>query len=133
MFTANKLAIEVDEESGSQVWLGDLMPTGETQNYLCLGSDDEPDSNGLYLEFNDQINTCDGRGVQNIELRGARLVVRLAKGTPILGGTVSKLSEERLSQIEVHLDLDPKELDQLRETLRTVIGDSCPLVISEKG
>jgi len=125
MFTANKLAIETVEETGPQIWRGDVTPSGKPLQYLCLGSDDDPEAKGLYLEYNDQCNACDGRGVQKIDLRGTRLVVHLVNGTSIMAGAVDRLSKERLSRIEVQLDLGMKDRNQLSEKLREVVGDSC--------
>lgn len=131
MFTANRLAIEMAKGSGPQIWLGDVSSTGETRQYLCLGFDEDPDAKGLYLELNGQMNACDGQGIQSIELQDNRLVVHLAKGAIIRAGTVSKPLKEQLSQIEVQLNLGLEDRTQLEETLRDVVGKSCPLTISE--
>lgn len=39
MFRANQLEIEIVNESGPQIWLGELSPGGQTLQYLCLGSE----------------------------------------------------------------------------------------------
>ena len=100
---------------------------GVTHSLILMKDDEARGPKSIYLELNDQSNSCNGSGLSSVELTKDVLSIHFAPSARLRAGKVDRLSDEVLSELVVRFSISPERFLQLQSVLRDLLREGCGL------
>lgn len=123
MFEGSKVSF-IDKPLG--IAFAEKANRGRSHYALLICRDEEEEGPAaLYVELNDQSNSCSGTHLALVELSDMFLRIRFKPGAPLHAGRVGKERTDRLDELLVKLLVSRANLRLLRERLIEVVGQAC--------